>query len=130
MTSPRCVTKKQQDHRYRTIAKRKAQFYVSSEEWFLLTFSLRDKEIADILDVNQSTVHRWRTGKSRIPFMAAEIMRLRRKELPTIFGDFAGIKCDGKRMWFQDYHYTEGIQAKDIRNWWIIRQMIEQKLSD
>lgn len=66
----------------------KCAHFTAPEDFCDLVRWLPDPEL--LLGVDRVTLARWKTGKSRVPFAAAQLCRLLKGELPAFFGDFAG----------------------------------------
>lgn len=95
------------------------------ELFYMLSFGIPDDQLASLLKVHRSTIKRWKAGTCRIPYAVIELLKLtRRRTLPVTFGEFSSFQCDGQRIWPADYHYTDGISARDIRNWYLIRHIL------
>jgi len=97
------------------------------EEFFLLRFGMSDRQIADLAGVSSNTAKRWRQGDP-VPFAVMELLRLRRGTLPLSCGAFAGFQIVEDRLFPPDFHWQDGVSAKDVRNWWILRQIVARHL--
>lgn len=79
------------------------------ELFYMLSFGIPDDQLASLLKVHRSTIKRWKAGTCRIPYAVIELLKLTRRR--TL-------------LWPADYHYTDGISARDIRNWYLIRHIL------
>ena len=107
--------------------------WVDAREWQIVTFGMRDPEIAQALRVSPATVGRWRRGEARIPWMAFEIMRQRKgMSLPGAyreFEDFLLMRANhGLVLVPPGAHWKDGITARDVKNWWMLRKIVQRAL--
>ncbi|KJV28656.1 hypothetical protein VI06_11590 [Aquitalea magnusonii] len=111
--------------------RRRAAVYLS--EWQIVTWGMSDESIAHDLRVPVATVTRWRRGTTLIPWMAMEIMRQRRgMSLPGAYEEFEDFIVmrghEGAVLVPPGAHWKDGITAREVRNWWLLRQIVSSAL--
>lgn len=97
----------------------KLQKSTSPDEFSNLVAGLPEPE--KLLGVDRVTLARWRNGASRIPFAAAQLLRLLAGELPRHFGEWHGWRflADG---FAYPPGWGEGVHRADIVDLWTIRK--------
>lgn len=97
----------------------KIQKSTPPEEFYDLVSGLPEPE--KLLGVDRVTLSRWRSGASRIPFAAAQLLRLLAGELPRHFGEWHGWRFlpDG---FAYPPGWGEGVHRSDIVDLWTIRK--------
>lgn len=110
--------------------KQRKQDLLHTDEWGLLTFGMKDAEIAGWLRVSVSTARRWRLAESRIPWWAVELMRQRAGVvLPGAFRGFAGFRVvpghDGLGVLVPPgMHFRAGMRPLDVMQWHYLRGLL------
>lgn len=125
-------TKKQQKRRAAMTQQEYRAHYerrLRGEKFKGLIFGMTVADIAQALQVSVATVRRWKAGTCQPPFMALELLRLRRGlALPNACGDFAGFmlgRVDGKTVLIPPYsHWSDGITATDVKSWGLYRNIV------
>ncbi|WP_120809804.1 helix-turn-helix domain-containing protein [Vogesella indigofera] len=114
---------------YRAAYERRVRF----QTFKVLAFGMSPAELCAMLDVSAATIRRWKAGTFQPPFMALELLRLRRGlSLPAAFGDLAGFTVG--RINGQTYlippglHWSEGITASDIKRWPVMRHIVARTI--
>jgi transcriptional regulator with XRE-family HTH domain len=104
-------------------AARKAIYRTNESEFYLLRFGMSDQQVADLAGVDRTTANRWRRGDAEVPFAVMELLRLRRGTLP-LAGAFAGFQVVDDRLVPPGAHWRDGIAAREVKNWWLLRQRL------
>ncbi|MCW3478951.1 helix-turn-helix domain-containing protein [Neisseriaceae bacterium JH1-16] len=110
-----------------TRAARNASYRTNASEFYRLRFGLSDQQLADLAGVDRTTANRWRRGDSEVPFAVMELLRLRRGTLPRACGAFAGFRVVEDRLVPPDAHWQDGIAAREVKDWWLLRQRLVRR---